>query len=134
MIRSLLRISALLVVSAAAAVSHAGAKMDTMDVGITLADHVFYGQVGRARSGPGNEYISCNVLYYTNGAPMVQCSAQDSNVQMPQSAMCVSTATAHADVLKTVTNYSFLVVNYDASGNCTSIQVQNSSQFPPMVP
>jgi|SRR5215471_16447015 len=134
MTKPLLRISVLLAMSSVATASHAGYKSDLIEVGINAADGVFWGQLGRARSGPNGEAIWCSVLYYTTGSPLVQCGAQDTATPMPNYTMCMSSLAAHADVLKTMTNHSFLQVSYDGSGNCTSIRVENGSQYPPMVP
>jgi hypothetical protein len=47
---------------------------------------------------------------------------------------CFTSASSAAQTIASITDSSWLMMYFDANGNCTQLQVENSSSFLPMTP
>src|SRR5205085_2423790 len=92
-----------------------------------------YGNVGDARSSANTtEHIGCNTYGYAGATSgYTFCWAVDSR---NNAAMCSSTDPTIVQASTAITSYSYIVFQFDKTGTCTSLDVQNYSNYSPMVP
>ena len=120
---------------AMAGLGHAGAKAE-INVFVDKVGGQFSGSLGTTRaSADTSQYIGCNVLSLSGGAPQINCGARTIAGGTNGTASCTVTSQTMADTLKTITNYSVLRVFYNTTtGICTQILVDNFSAYHPMSP
>jgi len=108
---------------------HAGAKFNTP----VSVDPVFrrgLGAVGTARaSADPIQYIYCYAVHGVSASAF--CVARDA---ASTTVSCFTTDPAKVAIVGAMTSYSYVYFDYDASGTCTTLLVENASYYPPMVP
>jgi hypothetical protein len=115
-----------------AGTANAGNKLYVGGQSVAIGSDYFEGAYGQSRaSSDSNELISCN-LFAGPSSTYYYCLAIDAanNFKMCQ----LNGSSTMATALASITDFSWLFVRFDTSGNCTSIEVQNSSAYVPMTP
>lgn len=110
--------------------AQAGQK-STYPVGISGSSA--YGAIGDARSSANPvEHIGCNVFGWSGATSgYAFCWAVDS---MGHSLQCSSSNPYIVQAAAAVTSFSYINFQADKGGYCTQLDVQNHSQYAPMVP
>lgn len=107
-------------------------------VSISTANRTAKGMLGTARaSADANQYIGCSMEAGDNALPIVRCFAQNANGTVVSCSRTTispgiggSVSPIELGFLTTVasiSNDSYLTFNWDASGKCTKVFVENSS-------
>jgi hypothetical protein len=124
-------LSAALVFLGTSANVHAGQKTTAF---VSVDNNAeFLGSPGDARASADNsQRIGCNVFANKGSTPYGFCFARDAAGN--SRACSMGDATAFTAALASMTPASLLVVSFDANGNCTGIEVSNSSNYTPMTP
>jgi hypothetical protein len=124
-------VGVLVLLGALVGVAHAG-KKTTVVVQVITGTRTALGSLGSARnSADGVQMIGCAVSANAGSAPTLSCSATDSAGTVGS---CVSSDQNLVQVLSSLQGDSWLKFTWDASGNCTFIQVQNNSTYAPKSP
>jgi hypothetical protein len=109
----------------------AGKKITESVVVDTAARHA-YGALGSARNSTDqNQWIGCHIIATSTAANSFGgCSGQNSN-NTPFSCSVSSSKIALMEAIRSVQGDSRIRVEWDASGNCTRIDVANDSRREP---
>jgi len=90
------------------------------------------GMLGASRNTADSvQYIGCYSWAYATGATYATCYARDASSVY---ASCTTTAAPLVQVVHGLNGDSHLWFSWDASGNCSEIDVYNVSQTPPKNP
>lgn len=120
--------------------AHAGRKT-TATVVINTASRTASGSLGSARNSADSiQYIGCHGTLYPNldansgsfASTTYYCYARNS--AGTTAACSVPITTEFFDIYAPVAEDSFLQFSWDASGNCTSLRVENYSYYAPVQP
>jgi hypothetical protein len=114
---------------AAASTAHAG-KKETLDITITKqadGSGIFKGALGSVRnSSSTTSYVMCGTLI-TDLLGFAYCSASNGTT----TATCMAKVTALADLIQKLKSDDYIQVNFNAAGECTTVQVVTSSTLAP---
>jgi hypothetical protein len=115
----------------AAASASAGQKGNDF-VTIMTQFSVATGAMGSARNSTDvMQLIGCGLVANAGSTTYVSCSAMDAKGNR---AWCVSTNAEFVRAAQGIGTDSDLVFGWDASGNCTQLNVYNGSNNPPKAP
>ncbi len=93
-----------------------------------------YGSVGTARnSADGNQSIGCTFYVWNGTDSAVQCTATDA---AGNSGSCTLYYPSQLwrDAVSTINGDSYIAFYWDASWNCTQIEIRNRSEYEPKQP
>src|SRR5690348_7926635 len=100
---------------------------------VTVGSSSFSGSYGAARaSADSNQEIGCYVYTTSQGYVQGACYAEDASGTFKYCNLL--NAAPWISQLANITPNTYLYVAFDASGNCTEIETQNSSIYPPVAP
>jgi hypothetical protein len=103
-------------------------KKSYPQVSVNLSTRTASGALSTARaSGDTKQVIGCYVTH-TPGTPSVVCSATNAN---GDHASCAIASTRAGITVGSINPDSYVVFQWDASNNCSYIQVVNSSEYEP---
>ena len=125
------KIVPVVLLSLAAASAYAGAKGNDF---VTISTQFSYatGAMGSARnSADAMQQIGCGFVANTGQNTYLSCSAIDAKGNR---AWCISTNSELVKAAQGIGTDTDLVFTWDASGNCTSLNVYNGSNNPPKAP
>ncbi len=99
----------------------------TKTVVVQGANHNAWGVLASARNSANNvEYIGCNV--YSASSKSANCFAKDAaGVYMT----CWTSDTGIINTAQNISADTYLYFSWDASNMCTSVYVENASQYEP---
>jgi len=103
----------------------------TTEVVIDTANRHAKGSLADARASADNlQFIGCSTRT-SSGGVYVSCSAQDAN---GVSVTCTSSNSSFVQVVAALASDSTLYMEWDSSGNCTSLTADNYSNNTPKQP
>ncbi|SEK74790.1 hypothetical protein SAMN05444354_102235 [Stigmatella aurantiaca] len=107
----------------------AGAKWAT---GVVVTSTYAYGTVGYARSSPDSvQRIGCKTYYVAGYGTTGECKAYNS---AGQSLFCSTQNPEMIAVMRSITSISYIAFTRNSAGQCVEVDVDNSSEYPPMQP
>ncbi len=108
----------------------AGMKAGNQGVTIDTTNRWASGSLGGARnSADANQHIGCRVIGYSVGVATATCYANDATNST--TVTCSSTVASVVQAAATVSDSSWVRFDWDANGNCTTVNVYNNSYFEP---
>jgi hypothetical protein len=113
-----------------AGVAYASFKQQS-PVFIDTTNRLARGAIADARSGPASEELGCFADARSNGTFFVQCNARDA---AGVTAVCSSGNADLARAGQSISDSSFILFQWDATGTCTNIRVGNDSSYSPRGP
>jgi hypothetical protein len=104
----------------------------TAAVDINTTARWAHGSIGSARnSSSGLEYIGCSTYYSTLGGSLSTfCQARMAG-SSPPIGTCTTTNSTLVEQGRSINGDSYIEFEWDASGQCTSIMVDNFSNYAP---
>lgn len=105
---------------------------NTTTVYVDATNRQAFGAIGAARSSSDSvQFIGCFTASYANDDAYVACYAKNS---AGTQVSCVSHDPQLVQASTASTSHSYVRFIYDASGNCTFIQISNYSYHSPLQP
>jgi len=106
----------------------AGQRTDAFVV-VSTTSRVASGSMGSARQSSGTvQSIGCSVVYPPNLPQWGSCVATNS---AGTSATCAFSGNEYWHLLSTLGDDAYITFKWDASGNCTSLEIRNYSYYMP---
>ena len=129
MLRQMFAVLSVATILGLAPPARAGVKSNA-PVAVDTVNHRGSGAVGSARaSADGIQYIYCYAVHGSSASAF--CVARDA---ASTTVSCFTTDPNKVALVNAMTSYSYLYFEYDTSGLCTTLLVENASYYPPMVP
>ncbi|AKF84591.1 hypothetical protein MFUL124B02_01260 [Myxococcus fulvus 124B02] len=90
-----------------------------------------FGSLGSTRDTADTfQKLGCQVNTSSTGSTSVYCYAQSASAV----GACLSSSAALVEAVRSIQGDSYLYFSWDASGNCTNINVTHGSQYAPKQP